>query len=577
MQFLVANMSNRTVTASPAPSSYEMLGGRALTSKLLFDMVTPKSSPLGPDNKLIIAPGLLAGTRVPCSGRLSVGGISPLTGGIKEANAGGTAAHMLARIGIKAVIIEGKAPPGISYILRIHSAGAELIEDDSLSGLNNYEACKRIREKYGEKVSIILAGIASEKRFANATVAVTDPSGNPSRHAARGGLGSVMFSRGIKAVIIDVKNSDFINFKLPAQFNDLSMKWSKELIETKKVLSLYGTANLVGVINELGGLATRNFSSGKFELAENIAAEKLVSNIKSRGGNPTHACQQGCPIRCSNTYHDKNGQFLTSSLEFETIALTGSNLGIGDLDVIAQIDRFCDEFGMDTIELGCTLGVLMEAGILSFGDADGVFELIDEIRRETVLGRLIGQGVSITGKVLGVERIPSVKGQGLAAYDPRALKGTGVTYATSPMGADHTAGNCLPGRTGYRSETQKVLDTTKSEGQIELSRDMQLMHTVCDAMGLCIFVGANTDTMKKLSELLSLRFQRQVTVDDIISLARNTLLLEVEYNRRSGILESDNDLPEFFRREPLENGLTFDLDRNELQNFYKMTDATPSA
>jgi aldehyde:ferredoxin oxidoreductase len=512
--------------------------------------------------------GLLAGTRVPCSGRLSVGGISPLTGLIKEANAGGTAGHSLAWLGIKAIIVSGQAGEGRWYILKINSSGAELIEDNSLLELGNYEASEQLRRRYGDKVSIILAGPASVRQYPNATVAVTDTSGIPCRHAARGGLGSVMASRSLKAIVIDDSNARHNKQVMPKEFNAVCKQWSKELITGRKVLSDYGTANLVAVVNEVGGLATRNYSSGRFEKADEIGGEKLASLIKSRGGKTTHACQYGCPIRCSNVYHDKNGRHLTSSLEFETITLTGSNLGIGDLDIIAGIDRFCDDFGLDTIELGATLGVMMEAGIIPFGDSLGTLRLLDEIRQGTRLGTLAVQGAAIAGKALCAARIPVVKGQSLAAYDPRALKGTGVTYATSPMGADHTAGNCLPGRTGYRPETQKVLDTRDAQGQIELSKDMQVLVAVCDAMGLCVFVGPSLDTVDKLAGLVSLYFNREFTIEDMIAIGKNTIRTELDYNSKSGT-RPDNDLPEFFRLEPISGGLTFDLDKNELADIFK--------
>ena len=209
MKFLTVNMEELTTRFLPVSSEYDFLGGRALIGKILASMVPPKANPYGPQSKLIVAPGLLAGTRVPCSGRLSVGGLSPLTGGIKEANSGGTAGHSLARLGIKAVIIEGKPAAGC-YVLKIDSKGAELIREDSLAGLKNYETSRRLREAYGEKISLIMAGPAGERKYANSTVAVTDPSGTPSRHAARGGLGGVMAAKGIKAIVIDDKEPTYI-------------------------------------------------------------------------------------------------------------------------------------------------------------------------------------------------------------------------------------------------------------------------------------------------------------------------------------------------------------------------------
>ncbi len=568
-KFLRVNMKDQSTRVEDSPQDYRFMGGRRLTAQLLLDEVIPTCEPLGPDNKLVLAPGLLGGTNAPCSGRLSIGGKSPLTGGIKEANSGGMFGQKLARLGYKAIIIEDQPETGW-YLLKVDSGGVSLSSADNLLGLDNYDACERLRQEHGDKVGLVVIGEAGERQYPTATCAIADIDGIPARQAARGGLGAVLGSKGVKAIVVDDSDAAGFEFVDEKLYRETCQKWRKELIEKKKVLTDYGTANLVMTTANIGCLVTRNYRYGDFDKKDNISGERLADLIKERGGNPSHNCMKGCPIRCSNVYFDAGGNHLTSSLEFETIALMGSNLEIDDLDVIAKLDRFCDGFGLDTMDLGASIGVAMEAGLLEFGDSEGALGLIDEIKNETVLGRVLAQGVAIAGRVLGVRRTPAVKGQSLAGYDPRSLKGTGVTYATTPMGADHTAGNCLPGRKGYRPETQEALDTGVAEGQLDLSEDLQMLHSICDYAGLCFFVGADAVTADYVKTLLNARYGENLSFEDIIQIGKDTILTELEFNNKAGITAAQNDLPAFFRDEKLPPRDTrFDIDVSDLVDFYK--------
>lgn len=554
------NMTDKTLSEHEVPSKYNMLGGRGLTSQIILDEVDPTCHPLGEKNKLVIAPGLLAGTRVSTSGRISIGAKSPLTGGIKESNAGGTAAIKLAKLGIKSVILEGKPKNDEWYILKIAKDEIELINaEDDLVGLGNYDTASRLKEKYGKKIAVMSIGQAGEFQMSAASVAVLDQDGIPCRHCGRGGLGAVMGSKKLKAIVIDDNeaNEKLIDIQNEDAFNAINREWAKVLIVAKKGLTEFGTTALVDPINAIGGLPTKNFSKGSYESAEKINGRTLAETIKSRGGKPSHACQPGCVIRCSNVYHDKDGNYLTSSLEFETVTLFGSNIENDSLDVIAECDRKCDDYGLDTIEMGNTIAVAMEGGLEQFGDKEAPLKLLDEVAKGSVIGRVLGQGASVTGKVLGVERVPAVKGQAMAAYDPRSLKGTGVTYATSPMGADHTAGNMLPGAFG--------LNPNLSDGQSEGSRKRQIMATVIDTMGLCIFVGVDMPQMEYLSKLLTNAVGKEVSVDDILDIGKEVLRNEIKFNKLAGLNELHNRLPEFFKREKLApKELVFDVKDIEL-------------
>lgn len=546
------DMSTRSAERQSVPDSYKLLGGRGLTSAMISDEVDPTCDPLGERNKVVLAPGLLGGTTAPCSGRLSVGAKSPLTGGIKESNAGGTFAQKIARLGIKAISIENRPEADGTYILAIDEDGCKFIEDKSYKFLGNYRTVEKLRESYGDDISVLSIGPAGEYGYSIASVACTDLEGAPTRHAARGGIGSVLGSKGVKAIVVKTNNLRPLVPVQPDVFREVSTGWAKNLVDTRKILTTLGTASLVNTINMLGMLPTDNYQKGEFEGADNINGEKLAELIKQRGGKIGHPCHRGCVIRCSNIYNNEEGEYVTSGLEYETIALNGSNLGISDLDFIAGVSRFCDDFGIDTMDTGITLGVAAEAGIAAFGNPDSFMSLLDEMNNRTVLGKVLGQGAEVAGRVFGVRRVPVIKGQGLSAYDPRGLKGTGVTYMTSPMGADHTAGNVLPGRGGFRTETRGGAPHDSDDRlQVQVSRDIQIMAAVCDIAGLCIFVGTTEGNMDVIAQLISARYGVCIKAEDLLATALNTIKTEIRFNEKAGISETHNLLPEFMTKEPL--------------------------
>ena len=413
--------------------------------------------------------------------------------------------------------------------------GVTFIDADQVLGKGTYDTTKYYREKFGKGISVIAIGPSGENQYYNSSIALTDRDGNPARQCARGGLGSVLGSKKIKAILIDDTEGDGPYINNPRKFKDVCVEWAKELVSTKAHLTKLGTAYLVEIINEIGGLPTRNFSAGQFEYANRIGGQKLRDIIIERKGNTSHSCYPGCPIKCSNVYIDKDGEYLTSAIEYETIGLVGSNLGVDDLDIIANLDRFCDDYGLDTIELGAAIGVLMEAGIIKFGDHDGIMNLLKEIWERTLLGRLVCQGAAITGQVMGIKRVPVCKNQAISSYDPRVLKATGVTYISSPQGADHTAGNCPPGRIGFREKTKSILETIQIKGQADLSIDIQIMSAVCDCMGVCLFVGANVSSMARFADLISAQFGLSITASDVIDMARKAIISELAYNKRLDI------------------------------------------
>ncbi|MCX5809235.1 MAG: aldehyde ferredoxin oxidoreductase, partial [Proteobacteria bacterium] len=422
---------------------YAGLGGRAFTSALISKEVLPVCHPLGAENKLVIAPGMLSGTVGAMTGRISIGCKSPLTGGIKEANAGGQPSQVLARLGYAAVVLEGKPKGDDLYKIFINKDGINISVDNSLRMLGNYAVVEKMKNEYGDKIACISIGQAGEMKLNAASIACTDMELRPTRHAGRGGVGAVMGSKGVKVIVLDDTGLHMRPPKDPEKFREANKIFVEGLRKhgvTGEALPAYGTNVLTNILNEAGAYPTYNFKEGTFAGASRISGETEAALETERGGLATHGCHSGCVIRCSGIYNDKDGHYVTKQPEYETVWAHGAHCGIDDLDKIALMDFIDDDTGLDTIEVGVAIGVAMDGGLLKFGDADGAINLLKEVGKGSPLGRIIGSGAAITGRVFGVERVPVVKGQAMPAYDPRAVKGLGVTYATSTMGADHTAG-----------------------------------------------------------------------------------------------------------------------------------------
>lgn len=542
-------------------------GGRLLVAKVLLREVPPTCDPLGRFNKFIVAPGLLGDTAVTTTGKFSVGGKSPLTGGAKESDVGGEVGKKLANLGIKALILEELPDTSDCRVLKVTAQKAELLAAPELARKYVSETIGILREKFGKQAGIMCIGPAGEMKMAAAGVAVSGPQDIQVRYGARGGLGAVMGAKGIKAIVVDDTGA------APAEpFNgellgEAAKTLARLILEDPKTENRHtlGTPAVLMMCNELGILPTRNFTAGQFERAAEISGEYIAELIKKRGGEGRSGtpCVRGCVISCSNVFPDTEGKKIVASLQYENIALLGSNLGIGDIDQVARLNNLCNEVGVCAIEAGATLGVAMEAGILSFGDGEGALDLLRQIGQGTYLGRILGNGAAVTGKVLGVRRVPAVKGQAIPAYDPRSLKGNGVTYITSPMGADHTAGNML--------ETAKTIHPLGREKQVEYSRRLQIRAAILDTMGLCLFTRPPFVKRPDLfCLLLKGRYGWDLAYADVQKIGIETLETEREFNLRAGVAEDFFDLPEFMREEPLPpHNSTFDITMAELKEIWQ--------
>jgi len=568
------NMSDLSIKSEDIPEAYQGLGGRGLSSALIAKEVDPTCSAIGPYNKLVIAPGLLGGTNCANSGRVSVGAKSPLTGGIKEANSGGQAGAYLAKLGIAAIVVEGMPKKGSLYKLFVGKDKCKLTPADELKGMGNYDTVERLKDEFGLNAGYVSIGQAGEWLLPAASVAFTDRELRPTRHAGRGGMGAVMGSKGLKAIAIDPEGGEAAPIVNKDAFKDAAKRFAKAIMDhpvTSQGLTNYGTDILINIINEAGGLPTRNFSSGRFEGADKVGGESLNKITLERKGNPSHGCMAGCIIRCSGIYLDKDGQYLSKWPEYETVWALGPNCGIDDLDVIARMDKACDDYGVDTIEMGAAIGVAMEGGVKEFGDAAGAEELLAEIGKGSPLGRILASGAGAVGKTYGVTRVPVVKNQALPAYDPRAVKGMGVTYATTPMGADHTAGYCVSANI---MNVGGQLDPLAVKGQSELSSGLQVATAVIDTVGLCLFVAFPMldipDAFNAVVDMVNAKFGLSLNADDVSGLGQKILGIELDFNRRAGFTPAHDRLPEFFKYEKLPpHGHTFDVPDEQLDSTLK--------
>ena len=560
------NVRTQTLILEPVPQTWIRLGGRGLLARILVDEVDATCQPLGPANKLIFAPGLLVGHMLSSTDRISIGGKSPLTGGIKEANAGGRTGLHMALMGMKALILEDQPQTEGYWVLHLSLGGARWDKADDLVGLGVYATVPKLLEKYGDKVAIALIGPGGEMQMLSAGIQNIDKDLVPSRIAARGGLGALMGSKGLKAIVFDHSGGQKPPIQDPQAFKAARNDYTVAVRDHPQSATYrdYGTAAMSHMSDSFGALPTRNFSQGQFENVDDISGETLRDFMLERGkpSDTSHACMAGCIIKCSNVFGGEDGKVIVSALEYETIGLMGSNLGISSLDCIGRLNWEVNDLGLDSIEVGAALGVAAEAGLMEFGDGAAALALLGEIRMGTEVGRVLGDGAAATGEKYNIERVPVVKRQAISAYEPRAIKGTGVTYATTPQGADHTCGLTIRAR----------IDQLDPQGQVEVSRAAQYNMAGYDTLGACIMAGfgyaATPDGVIK--RLLAACYGWEDLPDNILQeLGKETTRLELEFNRRAGFTVKDDRLPAWMTREPVPpHNTVFDVPDEQLDSIF---------
>lgn len=544
-KYLHINLKQQSIKEDTMQGETLVKAGRYFIAKTLLQLGVATVDPLSPENPLIFSAGPFAGTNFSNANRTSVGCKSPLTGGVKEANAGGTFSLALGQLHIAGFsLLDASAEWVVIHLAKDGNVSFHSAEE--YMGLNNFEAAERLHEKYGKKVSLALCGPVGEYQGLLAGIAFSDTDRRPSRFAARGGVGAVMGSKKVKAVVVDLhKMPELHNRK---QVMAAIRQYADEL-KNDDIIANYrdtGTAMMADTMNHMGGLPVRNFSNGRL-VDTNVEPLKMggdfirTQNIE-RGGDNSHACMPGCVIKCSNIYADKDGKEIVSPVEYETIGLMGTNCGISDPDELARINFIANDLGIDTIEVGAMLGVLMDAGEAEFGDVEFIVNMLEEIRKGSELGRILAQGAARVGEHYKVARVPVIKRQAISAYDPRVVEVTGISMMVSAQGADHTAGN-VP----YMVCHDKSVDEL-----VEASMQAQVASAATDSLGLCIFGRSVTiPQLGFITKALNDAHNTDLKPSFFEALGRDTLKLENEFNKAAGFSIEDDELPAFFYNEAL--------------------------
>ena len=544
-KYLNIHLPDQSIQTEELQGEEIIRAGRYFIARKLLDMGAATVDPMSAQNPLIFSAGPFAGTNFSNANRLSVGCKSPLTGGIKEANTGGSFGFALGQLEIAGFTLHGAAPEWT--VIRITKDGQIAFESaEPYLGKGNNEVARLLLEKYGKKISFAICGPVGEYLGLMSGISFADTDGRPSRLAARGGVGAVMGTKKVKAIVVDTHKMPTFHDrqKVMGAVREYGAKLGKEpAIDNFKRL---GTAMVADLTNYIGGLPVRNFSAGRL-VEEKDGPFKLggayIRELNlSRGGKTAHDCMPGCMIECSNVYFDDKGQELVSPLEYETLGLVGSNCGLQDPDQVARLNAVANDLGIDTIELGAMLGVLMEAGQAAFGDADFMMRALDDIRAGNERGRLLAQGAFRVGEHYKVARVPVIKRQGISAYDPRVIEVTGISMMLTAQGADHTVGN-LPAFDCKGKSTEEL---------VTVSLGAQVSAATADSLGFCIFGRSVTDTNPQLI-VTALNDAHGTALEEpfLKKLGREVLELEWAFNREAGFTDQDDELPSFFYDEAL--------------------------
>jgi aldehyde:ferredoxin oxidoreductase len=552
------DLTSKSVDYKGVPEEWarKYLGGRGLGDRFVFE-AGPEVDPLSPDNLLCFMNGPLTGTPVNLSGRMAVVTKSPLTGTITDSHHGGWSAARLRWAGFDGLVIKGKADHPV-YIY-IHDDQVEILDATEVWGKTVHETVDHFQEKYGERdLSVITIGPAGENLARFACWINEDD-----RASGRGGTGCVGGSKNLKAVLIKAQKA------MPRPLNQEAWKKAHsralaELMDEKYVtsprkggLSVYGTNVLMNMVNVIGGMPTKNSQSTFFEKHENISGEYVESNILVN--DPTcHAC----PVACKKEVEIEEGPYKglrMESVEYESIWALGANCLMDDAASAAKMIDMCNDYGVDTIEMGNVLSVYMEATEngytngqgLKWGDAPAMVETIRKLAYREGIGDVLANGSLGTAQHFNHPEIAmEVKGQSIPAYDPRGIKGMGLGYATSNRGACHLRGytpasevvaNTLGGT--------DLVDPLEWKGKGELVVIFQNVHTMTDCLDVCKFA-TFSETLDTFAEQYSAMTGVEVDADYLLTVGERVYNLERHYNNLAGFREGSDYLPKRFLTEP---------------------------
>ncbi len=553
-RYLILDLASGKSEIKPLPDKtiVDYLGARGIASKLLFDLQEGGVDPLGDESHLIVFTGPVAGTGTPGSSRLAFVCKSPLGNFINASGMGGRYPIAFKRTGFDGLILKGRSkekvwlhltPDGIS----IHSAG-------DIWGMKSTEAEEAVKSRIDGKARVCSIGPGGEKQVLFAAIV------SETRTAARGGTGTVMGSKNVKAIAVSGQE------KTPIVDKDTVKKEIKLTRDHQKEnpaligMQMSGTAGMVAIIDGMGGLPTKNFQTGTFEGAMNFNGATIAETVKVKAV----ACAS-CPVACSVISEIKAGKYKgikTEGPEYETAVMFGSNLGVDDINTILTANYRCDEWGLDTISTGNVIGFAMECfekGLITKDDTGGleltwgndpvVLELVELIGKNEGFGARLAKGVAALSREIpgSHDFAMQVKGLELAAYDPRAVFSQALSYAISCRGGDHGRGGYMmveffeTGDVDFYTHVGKAKKVVK---QAELS-------AVYDLASICTFNFIPEDL---IANLLQAIMGLELTPEIIRKTVRKTMDIERKFNNREGFTKKDDTLPPRLLNEPLPEG-----------------------
>lgn len=531
----------------------KFVGGNGFGVTFLFREVGRDINPLASENKLIFTTGPLTGTSIPVAVEFGIFAKSPLTAHLGESYSSGFFGPQLKCSGYDVLIIEGRASKPV--YLRIMDGDVSLERAEDLWGKDCWETEEILRKEASKDSGVLTIGPAGENMVRYACV-----TSDFHRQAGRTGLGAVMGSKRLKAIV--VKGSKKVEVAKPVKLEDFVKEWTQKALKSPKMKGLraYGTPSLVALENELGVIPTRNWRESLFEHAEEISGETLRKLYVTR----SVGCLDMCPIACGKHTLVQEGRYKGTKVvgpENQTIYALGHNCGIGNLGAIIKANELCDRLGLDTMSTGCTVAFAMECyeqgrltktdldGIdLRFGNEEALIEILQKIAYREGFGNLLAEGVRILATKLGAEDYAiQIKGLEPSGFDVRGLKGAALAYAVSNRGGCH-----LRGRVEFM-ELLGMVDRFKIEGKARLVKEREDLFTLLDSLIVCKFAEPVFD-LSHVANAYSLVTGKDLAEKELLEAGERTVNLERLFISREGLSRKDDTLPKRIMSEPITQG-----------------------
>ena len=550
------NLTTGDISVEPLDMelAHKFIGGRGLGTKMLYDAGVATVDPLSPENQLIYITGPMTGAAAPSTGRYMVVTKSPLTGMIACSNSGGIWGAKLKYAGWDAIIVEGEAPEW-AYIV-IDDDKIEIRDASDLVGMKSELIDDTLKERHGQDFSVLNIGPAGEKKVLLAAIM-----NDKDRAAGRSGVGAVMGSKKLKAIVVRAtrKNLDNIaDIDALKEATKRAMEVIRENPVTGSGLRQLGTAVLVNIVNNSGAFPTNNWQGSYAEYGDDISGETLADTYLVKAG----ACYR-CPIACARVI--KVGDKVVGGPEYEPLWAYGGNCGNNDLNTIDICNMLCNEYGLDAISTPCTIAAAMELyqrGYITEEECDGyplewgnTESLIEWTKRmgdpESELAWLMSSGSARLCEHYGHPEISmSVKKQEMPAYDARAIQGIGITYATSNRGGCHVRGYMIsPEVLGLPEQLDRTVTTDKAAW----AKTFQDLTAVIDSMGHCLFTSFAMGA-PEYTDLLNAATGTTWTVEEVLNIGDRIYNIERMFNKAAGMKPEDDRLPKRLLEEPVSDG-----------------------